>query len=91
MARRNTPERIIRKHREAERLAGKGAATAEAAKQFEVSEQTLHQRRVQCGGPQADGAKRLQELEGAHFRLKRIVADRALDLDAMPDSMRGNF
>ena len=42
MARRHTPEQIIRKLRDAKRLAGEGATTAEAAKQFEVSDQTLH-------------------------------------------------
>jgi putative transposase len=91
MARRHTPEQIIRKLREAERLAGEGATTAEAAKQIEVSEQTLHRWRAQYGGMQADGAKRLKELEKENLRLKRIVADQALDLDAMREVARGNF
>ena len=91
MARRHTPEQIIRKLREAERLAGEGATTAEAAKQIEVSEQTLHRWRHQYGGMKADGAKRLKELEKENLRLKRIVADQALDLDAMQEVARGNF
>lgn len=40
MATRHTPERIIRKSRETERLAGEGATTEEAAKQVEVSEKS---------------------------------------------------
>ncbi len=91
MARRHTPEQIIRKLREAERLAGEGATTAEAAKQLEVSEQTLHRWRRQYGGMKADGAKRLKDLEKENVRLKRIVADQALDLDATAEVARGNF
>jgi len=91
MARRHTPERIIRKLREAERLAGEGATTGEAAKQLEVSEQTLHRWRLQYGGVKADGAKRLKDLEKENLRLKRLVADGALDLDATGEVARGNF
>jgi putative transposase len=91
MARRHTPEQVIRKFREAERLAGEGASTGEAAKQLEVSEQTLHRWRNQYGGMKADGAKRLKDLEKENLRLKRIVADQALDLDAMREVARGNF
>ena len=76
MARRHTPEQIIRKLREAERLAGGGATTAEAAKQLEVSEQTLHRWRHEYGGMKANGAKHLKEPTKEHFRLKRIVANR---------------
>ena len=91
MARRHTPEQIIRMLREAERLAGEGATTAEAAKQIQVSEQTLHRWRAQDGGMKADGAKRLKELEKENLRLKRIVANQALDLEAMREVARGNF
>jgi transposase-like protein len=91
MARRHTPKQIIRKLREGERLAGVGATTAEAAKQLEVSEQTLHRWRDQCGGMRADGAKRLKDLEMENVRLKRIVADQALDLDSMREVARENF
>ena len=55
MVRRHTPEQIIRRLREPERLAGEGASTGEAAKQLEVSEQTLHRWRNQYGGMKADG------------------------------------
>jgi transposase len=91
MARRHTPEQIIRELREAERLAGEGASTGEVAKQLEVSEQTLHRWRNQYGGVKADGAKRLKDREKENVRLMRIVADQALDLDAMREVARGNF
>src|SRR6059058_4386138 len=60
--RRHTPEQIIRKLREADRLLGEGQEVAVVAKQLEVSEQTLHRWRLQYGGLKADDAKRLKEL-----------------------------
>ena len=74
--RRHTPEQIVRKLREVERLLGEGQTIAEAAKQVEISEQTYHRWRNQYGGMKADDAKRLRELERENARLKRIVADK---------------
>jgi putative transposase len=39
----------------------------------------------------ADDAKRLKELERENQRLKRIVADQALDIDMLKEVNRGNF
>lgn len=89
--RRHTPEQIIRKLREAEKLLAEGATIPQAAKELEISEQTYHRWRNQYGGMKADDAKRLKELEKENARLKRIVADQALDLDAMREVARGNF
>ena len=61
--RRHTPEQIIRKLREAERLQAEGADIATVARHLEVSEQTFHRWRAQYGGMKADDAKRLKELE----------------------------
>jgi len=73
--RRHTPEQIIRKLREAERLLGEGKTIPEAAKAIEISEQTYHRWRNQYGGMKANDAKRLKELERENVQLKRIVAD----------------
>jgi putative transposase len=89
--RRHTPEQVIRKLREADRLLGEGLAVAEVAKQLEVSEQTYHRWRVQFGGMKADDVKRLKELERENARLKRIVADQVLENDALREIARGNF
>jgi putative transposase len=62
--RRHTPEQIIRKLREADRLLGEGQEVAAVARQLEVSEQTLHRWRLQYGGLKANDAKRLEELAG---------------------------
>ena len=88
--RRHTPEQIVRKLREVERLLGEGQTIAEAAKQVEISEQTYRWRN-QYGGMKADDAKRLRELERENARLKRIVADKELELDALKEITRGNW
>src|SRR3954468_16872316 len=87
--RRHTPEQMIRKLREADRLLGEGQEVALVAKQLEVSEQTLQRWRAQYGGLKADGAKRLKELERENNRLKRIVADQLLENQALKEIAKG--
>ena len=89
--RRHTPEQIIRKLREADRLLGAGAEVADVARHLEVSEATYQRWRNQFGGMKADDAKRLKELERENSRLKRIVADKELEIDALREVSRGNW
>ncbi|MBI2710606.1 MAG: transposase [Actinobacteria bacterium] len=89
--RRHTPEQIIRKLREADRMLGEGAEIEEVARHLEVSEATYDRWRNQFGGMEADDAKRLKELERENARLKRIVADKELEIDALWGISRGNW
>src|SRR5881394_108072 len=89
--RRHTPEQVIRKLREAERLLGEGKTIPEAAKELGISEQTFHRWRNQYGGMKANDAKRLKELERENSRLKAIVADQALENRALKELSRGNW
>jgi putative transposase len=89
--RRHTPEQVIRKLREADRLLAEGATIPEVAKRLEVSENTYHRWRNQYGGMKADDARRLKELERENARLKRIVADQALNIDALREVAKGNW
>ena len=89
--RRHTPEQIVRKLREAERLLGEGATIPEVAKQLEVSENTLHRWRAQYGGMKGDDVKRLKELEKENGRLKRIVAEQVLEIEAWKEVGKGNW
>ena len=91
LERRHTPEQIIRKLREADRLLAEGAEIADVARHLAVSEQTYHRWRNQFGGMKADDAKRLRELERENTRLKRIVADKELEIDALREISRGNW
>ena len=88
---RHTPEQIIRKLREAEALLSGGATITEVCRGFGVSETTYHRWPNQYGGMKADDAKRLRELEKENARLKRIVADQALDNQILKEIAKGNF
>jgi transposase len=89
--RHHTAEQVVRKLREAGRLLGEGMALPEVAKQLEVSEATYHRWRAQYGGMKADDVKRLKELEVENARLKRIVADQTLHIEALKEVSRGNW
>ena len=89
--RRHTPEQVIRKLREADRLLGEGKTIAEVARALEVSENTYHRWRNQFGGMKADDAKRLKELERENARLKTIVADKELEVVALKEVAKGNW
>jgi putative transposase len=89
--RRHTPEQIIRKLPEADRLLAEGKEVPEVAKTLEISEATYHRWRAQYGGLKADDVKRLKELEAANARLKRIVADKELQIAALKELERGNW
>jgi transposase-like protein len=88
---RHTPGQIIRKLRDVDRLLAEGKTTGEVARELGVSEATLHRWRNQYGGMKADDVKRLKELERENQRLKRIVANQALDIDGLKEIARGNF
>jgi putative transposase len=89
--RRHTPEQVVRKLREADRLLGEGMELPEVWKQLEVSEATYHRWRAQFGGMKADDVKRLKALEVENARLKRIVADQVLEVAALKEIAKGEF
>ena len=89
--RRHTPEQIIRRLREADRLLAEGREVPEVAKTLEVSEATYHRWRAQYGGLKADDAKRLKELTNENARLKRLLAEAELEKDALRELAKGTF
>lgn len=89
--RRHTPEQIVRKLREADRLAAEGKDAGEQARHLEISEATLHRWRNQFGGMKADEAKELRDLRKENRRLKEIVADKELNIKALEEVSKGNF
>jgi putative transposase len=89
--RRHTPEQAVRKVREGERLLNEGRDLVEVLRQLEVSEATWNRWRAQYGGMKAEEAKRLKQLEGENQRLKKLVADQALDIDMLKELAEGNF
>jgi transposase-like protein len=88
---RHTAEQIIAKLREAEIELAKGQAVAQVVKKLGVTEQTYYRWRKEYGGLRVDQAKRLKELERENARLKKLVADQALDNAILKEVAEGNF
>ena len=88
---RHTPEQVVRKLREGERLLNDGKDLAEVLRALEISEATWNRWRAQYGGMKASEAKRLKELEAENARLKKLVANQALDIDMLKELAEGNF
>jgi putative transposase len=82
-----TPEQIIRKLREAEVLIAEGMTTRNAARQIGVTEQTYYRWRKEYVGMKVDQAKRLKAIEKENVRLKRLVAEKELDIQILKEAM----
>ena len=88
---RHTPEQAVRKVREGERLLNDGKDLAEVLRMLEISEATWNRWRARYGGMSASEAKRLRELEAENARLKKLVANQALDIDMLKELAEGTF
>jgi putative transposase len=77
--RRHTPEQVIRKLAEADKLLAEGKTVEEACRHLEITESTYHRWRSQFGGMKANDAKRLKELEHENARLKKLLAEAELE------------
>ncbi len=88
---RHSPEQIIRKLRDADRMLSESKDIALVCQSLEVSEATFHRWRNQYGGMKANEAKRLKELEIENRRLKKAVADLTLDKQILQEVAEGNF
>lgn len=88
---RYTPEQIVAKLRQAEVELAKGQATGLVCKKLGISEQSYYRWRREYGGLTVDQAKRLKDLEKENARLKKLVADQALDMAILKEISSGNF
>ena len=86
----SSTEQIVTKLRQAEIELGRGLQTPQVCKKIGVSEQTYCRWRREYGGLRLDQAKRLKELEKENARLKRLVADQALDNAILKEVASGN-
>jgi putative transposase len=89
--RRHTPEQIVRKLREADRMLAEGVDLALVCRQLEVSVQTYQRWRVQYKAMRPEDVARLKQLEKENARLKRLLAEKELDNDMLREVARGNF
>ncbi len=88
---RHTAEEIIGKLRTAEIELAKGLGAAEVVRKLGIAEQTYYRWRKEYGGLRLDQAKRLKELEKENTRLKKLVADQALDNAILKEVSSGKF
>ncbi len=82
---------IILKLREAEIELSRGMDLAAVCKKLGITEQTYYRWRKEYGGLRVDQAKRLKDLEKENQRLKKVVAEQALDNAILKEALSGNF
>jgi len=91
MKKRFTPEQIVSKLRQADVEVGKGMKVPEVCKQLGVSQQTYYRWRTKYGGMDPQMAKQFKVLEKENARLKKLVADQALDMAILKEAARPNL
>ena len=89
--RRHTPEQIIRKLTEGQKLLAGGMNVEEVCREFGIAESTWARWMSQYGGMKADDAKRLKELENENARLKKLLAEAELEKAILKEVAEGNF
>lgn len=84
---RYSPEEIIHKLREAEVLLSQNKTVQQVARQLGISEQTYYRWRKEYSGMDKSQARRLKDLERENTRLKKLVADLALDKSILEEAL----
>ncbi len=87
----HSPEKILNKLRQLEVAVAKGTSVAQAVREINVSDHTYYRWRQEYGGLNIDQARRLKQLDKENARLKRTVADLALDKQILKEAAEGNF
>ncbi len=82
---RNSAEQIVTKLRQAQIEIGKGATVDQVSRKLGITEQTYYRWKREYGGMEVDQLGRLKELERENGRLKKIVAEQAMDIDALKE------
>ena len=81
----NRPEQIVTKLRQAQLEIGKGASVDQVSRKLGITEQTYYRWKREYGGMEVDQLARLKELERENGRLKKLVAEQAMDIDALKE------
>ena len=91
MKKRHSAEQIVSKLRQADVALGKGMKVPEVCRELGISQQTYYRWRTKYGGMDPVMAKQMKELEKENARLKRLVADQALDIAILKEASRPNL
>ena len=82
-----TEEQIIAALKEADA----GLKTSEICRKYNVSDATFYKWKAKYGGMEISDARKLRGLEDENRKLKKIVADQALELMATKELLSKNF
>jgi putative transposase len=85
------PEQIVKLLRLAEARLAEGRSVEEICREFGISDSTFYYWRKQYGKMELEQVKRLKELQQENSRLKKLVADQALDIDILKEALSGNY
>ena len=85
------PEQIVRLLQDVQAQLAAGASLREVARQLGVNPGTLSRWQRRYGGVQIDEARRMFMLEKENVRLKRIVAELALDKSILKEALQGKY
>ena len=88
---RHTVDQIVAKLRKADVELGKGKKVPEVCKLLEITEQTYYCWRQKYRGMKPEMAKQLKALEKENARLKKMVAEQALDMEILKEADKGNW
>ncbi len=88
---RHSVDQIIGKLRRADVLLGKGTRVPDICKQLGIAEQTYYRWRQKYGGMAPAMAKELKALQKENGRLKKMVAEQALDMEILKEAAKGNL
>ena len=88
---RHTVDQIVAKLRKVDVELGKGKKVPEVCKLLEVTEQTYYRWRQKYGGMKLEMAKQLKTLEKENARLKKMVAEQALDMEILKEAAKGTW
>jgi transposase-like protein len=91
MKKRCTGTQIVAKLRQADRLLGQGKTIPEVCREIEVSQQTYYRWRQKYGGMSPEMVKELRGLQKENSRLRKVVADQALDNAILKEAAEKNF
>ena len=84
-------EQIVVLLRQIEVLMSQGKTAPIACREAGISQQSYYRWRKEYGGLELDQAKRMKELQRENVRLKRLVADLALEKQVLKDVASGNL
>jgi putative transposase len=88
---RHSVEQIIAKLRRADVELGKERKVPEICKILGITEQTYYRWRQKYGGMAPAMAKELKALQQENVRLKKLVANQALDMEILREAAKGNW